>query len=91
MVEILEIVFRIFVEVICYTVGKFVAGVIFPNIKSEKIVKIKSHESWKWKGFTYKKGKQKYFYLEGLQVIGMVVVFPAIIIFVLTLYRFLSR
>lgn len=75
MQALLEIFFHIFLEIISYPVGKFVSRIVFPNISIETDKSVKSHKSWKWDGFTYTRGSKKYFYIEGLQVIGVLSMF----------------
>ena len=76
-----EIFIHIVFEIGCYFVGKHFVRVFIPSIGVERIDEQKELKGWKWKGFTYRKGENKYFYAEAVQLIGMVVVIFLILVF----------
>jgi len=63
--------------------------VLFPRIKIEKFEKIKisSNRRWSWRGFTYKKGGGRYFYMEALQLIGIATIILVAILFAFIVHK----
>ena len=59
-------------EYLGYITGKTVLRVFIPSIRIESLDRQKAYPSWKWKGFTYRRGKQRYFYCEAIQLVGIV-------------------
>ena len=81
------IFFHLFFEIVCYSIGRFVAPILFNGIKVESVSRIRTQSNrWKWKGFTYEQSKQRFFYAESLQMIGLlsilVVAIPVILLMV---------
>jgi hypothetical protein len=67
-----EIIGQVLVEVLFYGTGRVIAPILFPALKIAPFEKQKSAVGWKWRGFTYNKGSERYLYTESIQVIGFV-------------------
>jgi hypothetical protein len=68
---LMGIIVEIIFEGLTYSIGRAVVMVFLPHLRVEPIAKQKSASSWKWRGFTYKRGSHRYLYIESVQFIGL--------------------
>ena len=66
---LIEEFFKAIFEILFYHLGKFVARILFPNINISETTQ-EPKPSLKIVGFTYVKGKKKYFYTTTVTFIG---------------------
>jgi hypothetical protein len=82
---VLEILLYIVCEILAYWTGRLFAPILLPHLKIDPFRRQKSTPyGWKWRGFTYRKGKHRYLYTESLQALGVAVwMMVALVAFVL--------
>jgi hypothetical protein len=71
---VLELLFKIVVEILLYQTGKFFAPILVPHLKVETYDRQKiMPSSFKRQGFTYRRGKKRFLYTESIVLIGLLV------------------
>lgn len=68
-----ELLFQAVFETIAYGFGRAVLLVFAPHIGTEFEVATPPKHTWKWRGWTFERGGRKYFYVESVQFIGVLV------------------
>lgn len=68
-----ELLFQIVFETVAYGIGRAFLLVFAPHIGSELEVSPSPKHSWKWRGWTFQRDGRKYFYVESVQLVGLLV------------------
>ncbi len=68
----IEEFFKAIFEILFYHIGKFVASILFPKINISEAVQEPKPSFKNYSGFTYVKGKKKYFYTNTVTFIGLI-------------------
>lgn len=68
----IEEFFKALFEILFYHIGKFVASILFPKINISESAQEPKLSFKNYSGFTYVKGKKKYFYTDAVTFIGLI-------------------
>lgn len=80
-----ELLFQIVFETIAYGIGRAFLLVLAPHIGTELEVTPPKH-SWKWRGWTFERGGRKYFFVESVQLVGLLVMIVFAVLAALAAY-----
>jgi hypothetical protein len=71
---VFELIFQLVFECVAYGVGRAFLLLLAPGYGSELEVSRPPKRTWKWRGWTFEQNGRRYFYAEGVQLVGLTVI-----------------
>ena len=68
-----EMLVTIFLEIIAYGIGRAFLLVLAPHAGTELDLVETPDRKWKWRGWSFQHNGRKYFYVESVQLVGLLV------------------